>query len=420
MRRLGPALEVRRFRRWFCATFGMNVALQMVEVIIGWSVYSRQRSALDLGWIGLAEFIPLLVLALPAGHLADRFPRRYVLAAANLLGVGVGVGLAAITAAGVHAALPYLAFAVGAGATMALGQTAARAMPPTLVERELIASAMNLRSFAGQGAQVIGPALGGIVYGLSPSAVYLLAATSCALATVAAISIGPGLVVDGVSTEPRQASNMRSVLEGLRFVGRTQILLGAILLDLFAVLFGGAVALLPIFADHYLRVGATGLGVLRAAPAIGALVGIVYLERRPIMRRAGRVLAVMVASFGASIVVFGLSRNFELSFVALLVSGFADLFSVNIRSTISALATPDGLRGRVGAVELVLISASNQLGAFESGLAASLVGTIPAVVGGGCVTIATAITWIHLFPALSRVDRMNEIQPVEPAVDLVG
>jgi MFS family permease len=418
MKRLGPALEVRDFRRWFGATFGMSLALQMIEVIIGWSVYSHQQSALDLGWIGLAEFVPLFVLALPAGQLADRCPRKYVLAAATLLGVGVGIGLAVISAAGVHATLPYLAFAVGAGVTMAIGQPAARAMPPTLVARELVPSAMTLRSFAGQGAPVIGPAMGGLVYGLSPSAVYLLAAGSCALATVAALSIGPGLAGDIVTSAPRQAANMRSVLEGLRFLRRTEIVLGAILLDLFAVLFGGAVALLPIFADHILHVGATGLGVLRAGPAIGALIGAVYLTRRPITRHAGRLLLSVVASFGACMIVFGLSHNFELSFLALAISGFVDLFSMNIRSTTSALATPDALRGRVGAVEMVFISASNQLGAFESGLAASLVGTVPAVVGGGCMTIAIAIGWTRMFPALRQVDRMDEIEPADVPVGL--
>ncbi len=267
MKRFGPAMEVRDFRRWFYASFGMNTALQMLEVIIGWSVYSHQQSALDLGWIGLAEFMPLFVLALPSGQIADRFPRRYVFASANVLGVGVGLGLVAITAAGVHAAMPYLAFAVGAGVVMAIGQPASRAMPPTLVERDLIPSAMTLRSFSAQGAQVIGPALGGVIYGISPSLVYGLAACSCAFAVLAAISIGPGVVHADSASAPKQAASVQSVLEGLRFVRRTQIILGAILLDLLAVLFGGAVALLPIFADHILHVGATGLGILRAGPA---------------------------------------------------------------------------------------------------------------------------------------------------------
>jgi MFS family permease len=414
MKSFAPALAVRDFRMWFCATFGMGVALQMVEVIIGWTVYSHQHSALDLGWIGLAEFIPLFVLALPAGHLADRFPRRYVLATATALGIGVAAGLAAITASGVHAALPYFAFALGAGVTMAIGQPAARAMPPTLVGRDLIPNAMVLRSFSGQGAQVIGPAVGGLIYGVSPTAVYLIAAGALVFATIAAVSIGPGLGAEAAAVARRQAASLRSVLEGLRFLRHTQIVLGAILLDLFAVLFGGAVALLPIFASRYLHVGATGLGVLRAGPAVGALVGAVCLIRRPVVRRAGRRLLAVVAAFGACIIVFGLSRNFELSLLALVFSGFFDMFSMNIRSTTSALATPDALRGRVTAVEVVFISASNQLGAFESGLAASLVGTIPAVVGGGCITILIALVWTRLFPALGGVDRMDDLEPYIP------
>jgi MFS family permease len=403
---------------WFAASFGMSFALQMIEVIIGWSVYSHHQSALDLGWIGLAEFIPLFVLALPAGHIADRFPRRYVLACATALGVCVALALTVVTAAKVHATLPYFALALGAGMTMAIGTPATRAMGPTLVPRELIPNAMTLRSFAGQGAAALGPAVGGLVYGVSPTIVYVIAACGLAFATVAALAIGPGVGVgvgaDAAAAVRRQGANLRSVFEGLVFLRHTQIVLGAILLDLFAVLFGGAVALLPIFASHYLHVGATGLGVLRAGPAAGALLGAVYLIRRPIMRHAGRRLLSVVAGFGACMIVFGLSRNFELSLVALLASGFLDMFSMNIRSTTSALATPDAVRGRVTAVETMFISASNQLGAFESGLAASLAGTIPAVVGGGCVTIAIAIVWLRVFPALGGVDRMNELEPVTP------
>ena len=412
----------RDFRRWFYASFAMGTALQMIEVIIGWSVYSHQQSALDLGWIGLAEFLPLFVLALPAGQIADRFPRKYVLAVANVFGVVVGLALVALSLAHVHAAIPYLACAVGAGVVMAIGQPAARAMPPTLVARELIPSAMTLRSFSAQGAQVIGPALGGLVYGLSPALVYGLAALSCALAVIAALAIGPGAAHADLAAAPKQAASWETVLEGLAFVRRTQMILGAILLDLLAVLFGGAVALLPIFADHILHVGATGLGILRAGPAIGALVGAVLLTRRPLMRHAGPTLLGVVAAFGGCMVVFGLSHNVELSWIALAVSGFVDFFSMNIRGTTVALATPDALRGRVGAVETVFISASNQLGAFESGLAASLVGTVPAVVGGGAMTILIAVGWIRLFPALGKVDRMNDIEPepVAPDLELVG
>jgi MFS family permease len=423
LRRLGPALEERDFRLWWLALLGMGISLQMLEVAIGWEVYALHRSALDLGWIGLAEFVPLFVLALPAGHLADRVPRRLIFAAALLFGAGVGVGLALVSGSGVTAVPPYLALAVCAGISMALGWPAARAMTPTLVSAELLPSAMTLRSVATQMGQVIGPAIGGLLYGVSPALVYLLAAGSCVLGSLAVIAMHPRPAADVAGDGAAAAATVESVLEGLRFVGRTQILLGAILLDLLAVLFGGAVALLPIFARSILHVGATGLGVLRAAPAIGALLGAAWITRRPIDRRAGRTLLTVVALYGMSIIVFGLSRVFVISLVALGVSGFVDLYSMNIRSTTVALATPDRLRGRVNAVEMVFISASNQLGAFESGLAAYLVGTVPAVVGGGVMTILLAVTWGRIFPALADVDRLNDLKPAEPAaaeVELVA
>ncbi|MFL6117813.1 MAG: MFS transporter, partial [Catenulispora sp.] len=260
MRRLGPALEVRDFQLWWLAVLLMWVSLQMLEVAIGWEVYAQHGSALDLGWIGLAEFVPMFVLALPAGQIADRLPRRLVFAGSLLIGVGVGVGLALVTASGTTAVAPYLALAVGAGTSMALGTPAARALPPTLVAPELLQSAMTLRAIASQTGQVLGPALGGLLYGVSPSLVYLLAAGSCAMAAVFVMAMHPAAAADVAATgedSKREEADLHSVLEGLRFVRHTQILLGAILLDLLAVLFGGAVALLPIFARSILHVGAT-------------------------------------------------------------------------------------------------------------------------------------------------------------------
>jgi len=416
VRRFGPAFEVRDFRLWWLALLGMGISLQMIEVVIGWQVYGLHRSALDLGWIGLAEFVPLLVLALPAGQLADRVPRRLIFAGSLLLSAGVGVGLALISAAGVTEVWAYLAMAMGAGTAMALGWPAARAMPPTLVSVEALPNAMVLRSIASQTGMVIGPAIGGLLYGVSAVVVYLAAAGSCVLASISVAAMRPAPAADvlrpvGEGGQPATASGL---LEGLRFVRRTQVLLGAILLDLLAVLFGGAVALLPIFARSILHVGATGLGVLRAAPAVGALLAAVYVTRRPIAGRAGRTLLIAVGLYGASIVVFGLSRTFVLSLLALGVGGFVDLYSMNIRSTIVALASPDRLRGRVNAVEMVFISASNQLGAFESGLAAYLVGAVPAVVGGGVMTMLIAVSWSRLFPALGEVDRLEDVQPPKP------
>ncbi len=417
MRRLGPALQERDFRLWWLALLGMQMGLQMLEVAIGWEVYGLHRSALDLGWIGLAEFVPLLVLALPAGQLADRLPRRLIFAGSLLLCVAVGVGLALVTAAGVTAVSAYLALAVLAGVGMALGWPAARAMPPTLVSAEALANAMAMRSIASQSGMVIGPAIGGLLYGVSPEVVYLVSAGCCALASLSVLAMHPAPAADVAHGEgpAGQAATVNSVLEGLRFVGRTQVLLGAILLDLLAVLFGGAVALLPVFARSILHVGATGLGVLRAAPALGAVLGAAFITYRPIGGRAGRTLLIVVGLYGACMVVFGLSRVFLISLLALVVSGFVDLYSMNIRSTTVALASPDRLRGRVNAVEMVFISASNQLGAFESGLAAYLVGTVPAVVGGGVMTMLIALSWRRIFPALAEVDRLEDVQPAEPA-----
>ena len=421
MRRLGPALAERDFALLWLALLGMGVSVQMLEVAIGWEVYSFHRSALDLGWIGLAEFIPMFVLALPAGQLADRFPRRLVFGCSLLLSAAVAVGLVVLSASGVTSVLPFLALAAGAGTAMSLGTPSARALPPTLVPAELLENAMTLRGVAVQGAQVVGPALGGLLYPLSPGVTYGVAAGMCVVAAGCVARMKPAPAAQArASSEARTAPGLGSVLAGIRFVRHTQILLGAILLDLMAVLFGGAVALLPLFARSVLHVGPTGLGILRSAPAVGALLAAAVLTRRPLGGRAGRKLLVVVGAFGASIVVFGLSHSFWLSLLALGVSGFVDMFSMNIRSTTVALATPDHLRGRVLAVEMVFISASNQLGAFESGLAAFLLGAVPAVVAGGAITIALAIGWGRLFPALAGVDRLQDVRPVDAEGDEVA
>jgi hypothetical protein len=305
---------------------------------------------------------------------------------------------------------PFLALAMAAGAAGAFGTPAARAMPPTLVPAELLQSAMTLRAVAVQAAQVVGPAIGGLLYPIAPSVVYLAAAGACLTAALCTVAIRHRRAT--VAGEAHDAPGLASVLAGVRFIARTQILLGAILLDLLAVLFGGAVALLPLFARSILHVGPVGLGVLRSAPAVGALLAAAVLTRRPLRGGAGRTLLGVVAVFGASMIVFGLSRSYPLSFLALAVSGFADMYSMNIRATVVALATPDRLRGRVMAVEMVFIGASNQLGAFESGLAAFLIGAVPAVVVGGALTVVLALLWGRPFPALAAVDRMEELRPV--------
>jgi MFS family permease len=408
--RLPPALQLRDFALLWLSLLSMGLGEQMVLVAVGWQVYAIHGNPFDLGLIGLAEFVPLLFLALPAGQLSDRYPRRLVFAASLVLEAAVAAALIAVTAAGASALWAFIALAAATGTAGALGSPAARSLTPTIVPPELVPGSMALRSIAFQAATVVGPALGGFLFVVRPELTYSVAAGLLALALAAVLATR----VPRDAGPATEAPGLDSLLGGIRFLRRAPMVLGSILLDLFAVLFGGAMALLPVFARSILHTGPVGLGVLRSAPAIGALAAGVLLARRPLGGRAGRTLLVAVAVFGGSIVVFGLSRSIALSLVALAVSGFADLLSVNIRSTTVALATPNELRGRVTAVEMVFISASNELGAFESGAAAALLGPVTAVVAGGAVTIVLAATWTRLFPALAHLDRMEELRP-EPA-----
>jgi MFS family permease len=406
--RLPPPLRHRSFALLWAAILATGFGTQMIAVAVGWQVYEIHRDPLDLGLIGLAEFVPLPLLALPAGHLADRFPRKRILAASLVLAAVVASLLLVVTLAGASQLWPFLALAAASGVSSALGWPAARSLPPSLVPTEILGSAMALRSIAFQAAIVGGPVVGGVLFTVEPELVYAVAIGLFGAALVCALALH----------EPARAwiagergPDLASLLAGIRFLRRSPVVLGSILLDLFAVLFGGSVALLPVFASSILHTGPTGLGMLRAAPAVGAIAAAALITRRPIGRHAGRKLLVAVAVFGGCMVVFGLSESFALSLAVLAVSGFADMVSVNVRSTTVALATPDDLRGRVNAVEMVFISASNELGAFESGAAAALVGAVPAVVGGGIATIAIAAAWIWLFPSLLRVDRLDRLRP---------
>jgi MFS family permease len=403
-----PALRHRDFRSLWVAIVAMGLARQMSAVAVGWQVYSISGDPLHLGLIGLAEFLPLPLLAIPAGALADRVSRRLVLAASLALDVAVALLLLVVTVAGASQLWQFLALAFSSGVAGAVGAPAGRAMAPTLVPIELLAGALAIRSVGAQAAVVAGPALGGLLFSVRPELVYATAAGLFGVALLSALAIRRSdAAIAGAELAPRFAS----LLAGVRFVRTTPILFGAILLDLFAVLFGGAIALLPLFAQDVLHTGPVGLGILRSAPAAGAVVAAIMLVRRPLRGPAGRTLLLVVAVFGASMVVFGLSRWFGVSLAALAVSGFADMFSMNIRSTTVALVTPDELRGRVNAVEMVFISASNELGAFESGVAAALVGAVPAVVLGGAATIVIAAVWPRFFPELARIGRLEDLRP---------
>ena len=383
----------------------------MVAVAIGWQVYSINHSAFDLGLIGLCEFVPLLVLALPVGQLSDRVSRRALLAAALMLSAVVTLLLLLVSIHGASELWPFLALSCGNGVAAAISAPPARALGPSLVSAELLPSALALRSIAFQTGTVAGPALGGLLFSVDAEAVYGVAAGLIIVGALAVVGIRE--TAEEAAFE-RETPGLASVLAGIRFIRETPVMLGAITLDLFAVLFGGAIALLPLFARTILHTGPIGLGILRSAPAIGALAAGVMLTRRPREGNTGRTLLLVVAAFGIATVVFGLSRSFPLSLAALAVAGFVDMISVNIRSTIAVVAPPNEVRGRVVAVEMVFISASNELGAFESGAAAALLGAVPAVVAGGVLTIALAAIWKWLFPDLARIDRIDELRP-QPA-----
>jgi Transmembrane secretion effector len=401
-------LRHRDFTLYVAATVATAFAIEMSFVAIGWQVYAIHRNPLDLGIVGLAMFVPLPLLALPAGHLSDRYPRRTILAFATALDAAVAIGLLAVTRAGAHHTWPFFALAFATGVASAVGSPAGRALTPSLVPKAILVKAFAQRSVAFQLSVIGGPALGGLLFAIHPELVYGVSAAFSLLSVAAIVAMRAGR--DGAGGG---SPDLASVLGGVRLVRRTPVLLGAISLDLFAVLFGGAVALLPVFARDVLEVGPAGLGLLRAAPAVGALCAAIVLSRRPVRRRAGGTLFTVVALYGVTIVVFGLSETMWLSLLALAAGGAVDTVSVVLRQTILPLVTPDELRGRVTAVEMVFISASNELGAFESGVAAALLGAVPAVVLGGVVTIGVAVTWTRLFPQLAKVDRLDELRPVE-------
>jgi predicted MFS family arabinose efflux permease len=413
---LPAAMRNRDFALLALTVLATNLATQMMAVAIGWQVYDIHHQAFDLGLVGLLQFAPVFLLALPAGALSDRVSRKLMLAAAAILLAAVAAALTAVSEGGARQLWPFLALAAASGTAEAMSFPAMRALPPLLVSREQIQDAVALESVVSQAGTVAGPALGGLLFAIHPEVTYSTAFGLFALAAIAALLIRRH---GRPSARTLKVHPVRELLGGIHFITATPMLLGAILLDLFAVLFGGAVALLPVFAQSILHVGPVGLGVLRSAPALGALIAGILLVRVPLRTRAGPTLIAMVTIFGASTVVFGLSHWLVVSLAALLVGGFVDMVSVNIRGTTAMMVTPDRVRGRVGSVEAVFVGASNQLGAFESGTAAALLGTIPSVVAGGALTIAIALSWTKLFPSLAKLGRMSELRPLD-AVGATG
>ncbi len=399
----GSLLTNRGFVSFQLARFLLTIGIQMQSVAVAWHVYDLTKAPLALGFVGLAQFLPLAGLSPITGLVADRFDRRNVLLVCyvGILASSVSLTLGARLHAPVTAIYAAL---VLFGASRAFAGSAAPALLTHLVPTSDFSRAVAWSSTTWEVASIVGPGLGGLVYALPGGAATVFGATSAC--TLLAFFFLLSLKVHTGRMERAEAS-LATLLAGVKFVWKKKVILGTISLDLFAVLLGGAVALLPIFARDVLHTGPRGLGLLRSAPAAGALTMAVILGMRPLRRRAGALMLVCVAIFGAATVVFALSQNFVLSLVALVVMGASDMVSVVIRSTLVQIATPPEMRGRVSAVNGVFVSASNELGEFESGITAAWLGAVNAAAVGGLLTLVVVATWALAFPTLRKVDRLE-------------
>jgi MFS family permease len=390
------------FVRYWFSRVASGFAFQMLSVAVGWQIYAMTGRALDLGMIGLVQFVPSFLLALPAGHIADIFERRRIVMLCQLI-EWFAVGLLAVGSF-LHwfgeVAILSMIFLIGVA--RAFEFPTMQALLPSLIPASMLSRAMAAGSSAMQLAMIVGPALGGFLYVAGPGTVYGV----CSLLCLTAATLMWRLKVERppVSREPR---TLKTVFAGITFIRQRPVILGAISLDLFAVLLGGATALLPIFARDILHTGPWGLGLLRAAPAVGAIAMSVWLARNPLTRRVGYVMFYSVAGFGLFTVVFALSTSFLLSLAALFMLGALDMISMVIRGALVQLDTPDTMRGRVSAVNAIFINTSNQLGEFESGVTAAWFGAVPAALIGGIGTLLVVGIWMWLFPALRRRQQLE-------------
>jgi MFS family permease len=407
------ALRVRNYRWFIVSLLTMTISSQIQAVVVAWQIYDITRDPLSLGLMGLAEALPFIGLALYAGHVADRANRRTISLVAITLFLACSLTLLVFNLIPgflrSHGAWPFFTVIFVSGVARSFAQPARQALGAELIDRPLFANAVAWRSSTWQFAAVVGPALGGLIYGFtSPRVAYVADAIMMATALVA---------FWWIDYEARPATDQtetigESLQSGLRFVFRESVLLSALTLDLFSVLLGGAEALLPVFADQILHVGPEGLGILRAAPAAGAVIASVYLAHRPPFKRAGRTLLKAVAVFALCIVGFGLSRSVLLSILLLGVSGMADNMSVLVRSTLLQVLTPQHLFGRVSSINSIFVGSSNELGAFESGVAAKLLGPVPSVVLGGLASLGVVLAIGAWVPRLRRLGRIDELQPL--------
>jgi MFS family permease len=402
------ALAHRDFRRFLSASFLAILAAEIQSVAVSWQIYSIARTPLALGYVGLAQFLPMMACTIPAGHLADRFDRRRILVVSNLFTAVASGGFLMLALTGTHVLWPFYVVLMLFGAARAFAGPASQSFVPLLVPQDQFPQAVAWNSSTSQVAVIAGPALGGAIYILGPAVDYAI----CTILFVTIAIVFIGIQSRGVRYEAEANTTVfERITAGIAYVWRKPLVLGAFSLDLFAVLLGGATALLPIYARDILHVGPLGLGVLRSAPALGAAMLGLMLGRMVRQRHAGLAMFACVAIFGIATIVFGLSTNFILSIAALFVLGASDMVSVYVRTTLTQLATPDAMRGRVSAVNRLFVGASNELGEFESGVTATWFGTVPAVVIGGVGTLVIVAVWYRMFPSLREVDRLSDVVP---------
>ena len=388
------------------ARFLIVSAVEMQAVAVGWQVYEITKRPLDLGYVGLAQFLPGILLFPISGQASDRFERRHVLSACYAGYALCFVWLLALAERGVHSVHSIYVVLILIGVVRSFNGTASRSILPQLVPEEHFPNAVAWNASIFQAATILGPSFGGILYAAfrGPSAVYVIALLTAIGATASSFRIKPE-----EKARPREPITFKTVFAGLHYIGKKKLILGAISLDLFAVLLGGAVALLPVYAREILHTGPWGLGLLRTAPGVGAAIMAVLLAHRPLRGRSGPTLLWSVAGFGIFTIIFGVSRSLTVSLIALLLLGASDMISVIIRATLTQLATPDEMRGRVTAVDMIFIGASNELGQFESGVTAQWFGSVAAVILGGVGTLVVIAVWAWLFPELRQAGELTSI-----------
>ena len=404
-------LQHRAFVAFWFARIASSFGFQMLSVAVGWQIYAITGRAFDLGLIGLVQFVPSVVLALPAGHMADQFERRRIVLLGQIVEWFAIAALTVLTFLhGIHE-LGILALIFVLGVAKAFEFPALQSMLPTLVPPAILSRAMAVNASAGQAAMIMGPALGGLLYVAGPGVVYTVA-TLLYLASIILMSR-----LRYVQAPPRrEPATLKTLFAGVHFIRHRPDVLGVISLDMFAVLLGGATALLPIFAKDILRTGPWGLGLLRAAPAVGALLMSLWLAKHTMQRRVGSIMFAAVAGFGVATLVFAASTTLWLSLLALFALGAFDMVSMVIRGALVQLDTPDDMRGRVSAVNAIFINTSNQLGEFESGMLAAWLGAVNATVLGGIGTLVVVGLWVAMFPTLRRRQRL-QVEPAELATE---